>query len=121
MVTAAMVQELEDNKRATCSHGRQAVTAAILMAAEEQGMKVKVFNGGAGGRVVDRVADAHQWAVEASWVKEAEEAVVLERWQGLAIRRGSDAPDIMIKIMGVGWEVGGKGPQRYSGRYSTGW
>ena len=86
VVTVAMVQELEDNKREVCSQGRRAVRAAILMAAEEQGMHVEVFDGGARGMAVHRVAEAHQWAVTARWVREAEAAAVLERWRSLAIR-----------------------------------
>ena len=86
VVTAAMVPELEDNKREVCSQARREVTSAILMAAEEQGMQVEVFDGGAPGSVVDRVAEAHQWAVDARWVREAEAAAVLERWRDLAIQ-----------------------------------
>ena len=37
------------------------------------------------GKVVDRVAEAHQWTVAVGWVRKAEAAAVLEGWQGLAI------------------------------------
>ena len=105
VVTAAMVQELENNKRAVpvCGKDRRTVTAAILMAAAEQGMRVEVFDGGARGRVVDKVAEAHQWAVETGWVQRAAATATLARWRGLAIRRGPEAQNIMIE-MGVGWE-----------------
>ena len=42
VVTAAMVRALENYKRDVCGKGRRAVTSAILMAAEEQGMRVEV-------------------------------------------------------------------------------
>ena len=103
VVTAAMVQELEDNRRTVCGKDRRTVTAAILIAAAEMGMRVEVFDGGARGRAGDRVAEAHQWAVEAGWVQKAAATATLARWRDLAIRRGPEAQTIMIE-MGVGWE-----------------
>jgi len=103
VVTAAMVQELEDNRRAVCGKDRRTVTAAILIAAAEMGMRVEVFDGGARGRAGDRVAEAHQWAVEAGWVQKAAATATLAQWRDLAIRRGPGAQTIMIE-MGVGWE-----------------
>ena len=68
VVTVAMVQELEDNKRDMCGKDMRVVTAAILLAAEEHSMRVEVFDGGARGKIVDRVAEAHLWAVESCGV-----------------------------------------------------
>ena len=69
---------------------------------------------------MDRVAMAHQWAVDTGWVQGAEPTAALARWRGLAIQRGLDAQNIMIE-MGVQWEYSGNGPQRDSGSCSAGW
>ena len=55
------------------------MAAAILMGADEQGIRVEVSDGRARRRAVGRAAEAHQWAVDARWVQEAEAATVLER------------------------------------------
>ena len=38
VLTAAMVRELEENRREMCGQDRRGVAAAVLMAAEEHGM-----------------------------------------------------------------------------------
>ena len=64
VVTFAMVREMRDNKRDICGRSREGVTAAILMAAAQEGMKVEMFEVGGRGQDRDGVAEAQQWAVE---------------------------------------------------------
>ena len=97
-----MVRELRVNKRDICGRSREGVTAAILMDAAQEGMKVVMLEVGGGGTDRDGVADAQQWAVQAGWIGKAEAAVTLKAWQALAIRRGKKSQYIVIE-MGVGW------------------
>ena len=75
-----MVQEMRDNKRGICGGSREGVTAAILMAAAQEEMKVEMFEVGGGGKDRDGVAEAQQWAVQAGWIGKAEAAVTLKAW-----------------------------------------
>ena len=60
-----MVREMRDDKRDICGGSREGVTAAILMAAAQEGMKVEMFEVGGGGMDRDRVVEVHQWVVQA--------------------------------------------------------
>ena len=44
-----MVREMRENKWDLCGGAREGVTAAILMAAAQEGMKVEMFEVGCGG------------------------------------------------------------------------
>ena len=48
VVTFAMLREWKDNKRDLCGGAKVGVTAAILMAAAQEGMKVEMFELGCG-------------------------------------------------------------------------
>ena len=60
VVTFAMVWEMRENKRDLCGGAREGVTAAILMAAAQEGMKVEMFEVGCGGKERDVVVEAQQ-------------------------------------------------------------
>ena len=67
VVTFAMVREWRENRRDLCGGTREGVTAAILMAAAQEEMKVEMFEVGCGGsRERDGVAEAQQWACQYS-------------------------------------------------------
>ena len=98
-----MMREWRDNKRVLCGGTKDGVTAAVLMAAAQEEMKVEMFEVGCGGkRGRDGVAEAQQWAVQAGWIGQAEAEVTLAAWRKVAVLRGEQNQHIMIE-MGVGW------------------
>jgi hypothetical protein len=103
VVSYAMLREWKDNKRELCGGRKVGVTAAVLMAAAQEGAKVEMFELGCGGkRGRDGVAEAQQWAVEAGWIGEAEAGVTLAAWRKVALEREATNQYIMIE-MGEGW------------------
>ena len=112
VVTFAMLLEWRDNKRDLCGGAKDGVTAAIFMAAAQEGMKVEMFEVGCGGkRERDGVEEAQQWAVKAGWIGQPEAAATLAAWQELALRRGETNQHILIE-MGVGWNGATEGFQQ---------
>ena len=98
-----MLREWKDNKRVLCGGVKIGVTAAVLMAAAQEGMKVEMFEVGCGGkRGRDGVAEAQQWAVKAGWIEQAEAEATLAAWRKVAVLREAQNQHIMIE-MGVGW------------------
>ena len=81
VVTVMMVQELRDNKSDICGRAMEGVTAAILMAAAQEGMQVEMFEVGGEGQDRGAVAEAHQSAVEAGWIGKKEAVATLKAWQ----------------------------------------